>query len=720
MKIQFLSFLFVFVSLTAFSQISGTSKTVIIKGVSKIDPRKTPTSFAPSLKNLEAPKPGGNSYHDFINAQKIKSAKQFGNIQNKKNATDGIQYGDAENAAVVDEMGMRSYIAQIDKEGIYYGGTPLDNTLAFSPNYLLGSVNSFLWGHDLTNDTTLFTDLNGSTTRITFAEFGKDYITDPLVEAPFDPKLIYIPQFDKFVFLFLSGRKPTDSKIIIGFSSTNDPRDPWNVYMIPGNPRNLDQWSDFPMAAFDPYDLFLSINMLKANTSWQEGFRGSIVWQIPFNEGFNGDSILSLTMYDDILYGGNNIRNLTPIQQYALHQPYSSQGMTFLSDRNFDIQNDSLFIVQIGIDKTLTTHVRQLPQPYGMPPNGIQADDNPNDETDGLQTNDARFLAAVGYTNSNNEQYVEFVGNTKNFANNRVGIYHGIIKGVNITDPESSTITTNIISVDSLDFGYPNIVYTHNGQYCHEGTFIAFNHTSATTFAGVSGIRHTNFDGYSDIIRLKEGDDYVRRISGSYERWGDYFGLQTMVNRPFEIWTAGFYGTTGRKSSTWFSKIAIPDSTRLRLLVLENDWNEQFTCNTTQTWDAFGGLPPYSFLWDDGSTNRSRTFNICNGYSITVTDAKGCTETSTDTPIDNKMGNLYPNPTADMVTVTFQNPSETDGSFGIYDITGKLIFNIGTQTILEGKNVFTFSAAPLQKGAYFLLIKDNEDNNIIQKRFVKL
>jgi hypothetical protein len=42
---------------------------------------------------------------------------------------------------------------------------------------------------------------------------------------------------------------------------------------------------------------------------------------------------------------------------------------------------------------------------------------------------------------------------------------------------------------------------------------------------------------------------------------------------------------------------------------------------------AVGGTPPYSYLWDDGSTDQER-FNLSSGsYYLTVTDADGCVET---------------------------------------------------------------------------------------------
>lgn len=40
---------------------------------------------------------------------------------------------------------------------------------------------------------------------------------------------------------------------------------------------------------------------------------------------------------------------------------------------------------------------------------------------------------------------------------------------------------------------------------------------------------------------------------------------------------------------------------------------------------ADGGVPPYSYLWDDSTTNKTRTNLIAGDYSVTVTDAYGCT-----------------------------------------------------------------------------------------------
>lgn len=48
-------------------------------------------------------------------------------------------------------------------------------------------------------------------------------------------------------------------------------------------------------------------------------------------------------------------------------------------------------------------------------------------------------------------------------------------------------------------------------------------------------------------------------------------------------------------------------------------------CNGQLTASSTGGVPPYTFLWDNGSSALTRT-NLCAGtYTVTVTDSRNCT-----------------------------------------------------------------------------------------------
>ena len=92
--------------------------------------------------------------------------------------------------------------------------------------------------------------------------------------------ILYDPEENKFVLLFLSGRGPNDSKTVIGFSTTSNPADPWNVYEIDGNPLNNNTWTDYPQVALTKNELFYTVNLLKSGQGWIEGFDRTIIWQI--------------------------------------------------------------------------------------------------------------------------------------------------------------------------------------------------------------------------------------------------------------------------------------------------------------------------------------------------------------------------------------------------------------------------------------------------------
>lgn len=55
------------------------------------------------------------------------------------------------------------------------------------------------------------------------------------------------------------------------------------------------------------------------------------------------------------------------------------------------------------------------------------------------------------------------------------------------------------------------------------------------------------------------------------------------------------------------------------------------TCTGTLNASATGGTAPYTYAWSDGSTNATNT-NLCAGaYTVTITDANGCSDNTTFT-----------------------------------------------------------------------------------------
>jgi hypothetical protein len=215
----------------------------------------------------------------------------------------------------------------------------------------------------------------------------------------------------------------------------------------------------------------------------------------------------------------------------------------------------------------------------------------------------------------------------------------------------------------------------------------------------------------------------VRRLSGSYERWGDYFGIQSVPGHPNQVFTAGFYGTSLNSSSTWFNRLEVTDNIEMTVShTFEQD--PYITSSATISVDAQGGFIPYSYHWSDGSTESTNTVSLQTetGVAVNVSDSKGCTINTSISSPSPQFGEtpLFPNPVTDQFSIGFSVSSNTVGKFRIYDMVGKLIVNLGDLNILEGANSFTFSTRPLLKGSYVITIMDAEDNKITQQSFIKL
>ncbi|MFN0216517.1 MAG: choice-of-anchor V domain-containing protein, partial [Saprospiraceae bacterium] len=107
--------------------------------------------------------------------------------------------------------------------------------------------------------------------------------------------------------------------------------------------------------------------------------------------------------------------------------------------------------------------------------------------------------------------------------------------------------------------------------------------------------------------------------------------------------TAGTYTATVTASSGSGTATASVTLTQPPVLTLSTSVSGSVTCvNTaTATATASGGTPAYSYSWSDGQTTNVAVFDEVGLYSVTATDANGCTKAATV----NITGNTTP-PTA--------------------------------------------------------------------------
>ncbi len=584
------------------------------------DPGKMNDEFEVSVKHLEGPIPGGS-----LNKEQQRELKKLVSEEYPRTLNQALSAArsSSDSLTIEDSFTARFFFNNTP----LVGGQPSDHTLAISDdNKLLASYNSQLWGYDLEADTFLFQDNAKHPSFVQFLNFYADSTFS--LNNPFDPKLFYHPEYDRFVFLFLTGREPSNSGTVVSFSSTNNPADEWYSYFLSGNPLDDNTWTDFPQIAFNGHSMYLTLNQLYPDSGWVEGFVYSVCWQLDLEGAFAGVRPLPTKIWSDLNYDNEPIRYLRPANTGLGPE---SDSMFFIGNRPFDIQNDTFFLLRMEGDvNDLSTNANavalQTDVPYGYPPYAIQPDGHL------FWTNDARALGAVRFGNE-----LHWVGNTLDPASGGVGIYHGVI-----TDLANPSITGNIIKHPTRDLGFPNICYMGKNPGDNE-VAIFFNHTSATAPAGNSIVFYDQNREYGPIQTLQTGTDPVDRQTTLEERWGDYTGIQRKYNESQRMWVAGYRGITGNRNGIWITELSGPD-----------DW------------------------------------------PLSVRDS----EPQKDLVV------VYPNPTADRVSVQF---SVTDGNrhteVSLFDGSGKLVKVLARGTLKPGDHELSFTMQSLPAGNYNLVIQ---------------
>ncbi len=391
---------------------------------------------------------------------------------------------------------------------------PLDNDIAISNGgYILSVVNSNIRCYDDTGK--LIFNKSLSTLDSVINQFT--WISDP--------RVIYDHVADRFILVCFSGALSTNSHIIVGFSSTNNPSNDWNFYLLDGASFNDSTWSDYPIISVSNHDLFITFNQVKDNVSWQVGFKQSVIWQIDKQRGYNADT-LHYQLWSNLNLNGKNYRNICPAKYQDNTLP---DDMYFLSVRNVDFSNDSVFLLHItnsyqsGLAQ-LTAQTLVSNHPYGFPPNPKQKNGQY------LMTNDGRVLCAIKY-----QDKIYFGSNSVNTTYMNAGVYLGMIDQVS-TAPVA---TGQVYSSATIEYAYPSMAVV--GNLGSEGIIYNMNHCVSDSFAGVTMVCQDMNGAFSDFVRIKNGTSSVNILTDSTERWGDYSDVQRRFNDPCKSYSASTF-----------------------------------------------------------------------------------------------------------------------------------------------------------------------------------
>ena len=434
-------------------------------------------------------------------------------------------------------------------------GIPNDNTLAVSNDgIIISAINTTVTILDSDGNMLKFRTLAG----IVAGQLG-------ILDRFYDPKVLYDPVADRFILVFLEGSESSDTRIIVGFTETNDPTGLWNFYQLDGNPFGGNNWSDYPIIAHNGEDLYITVNSLLDNTSWQEGFLQSYIWQINKEDGYAGNALRQNLFYD-INYKNAPVWSICPVQPAT---DFEAKDMYFLSVRPDAESNDTVFLHYIDNgsvsgDGMHSLRVLSSDTKYGVPPSAVQPGVGIL-----LQTNDTRVLSAT------------LLGNQIHYTQSCIvedplssGVYHGVIKNLNSAD---ESVEAQIISTDGMDYAYPSISYTGSGMQDERSMLITFSQVGKHEYPGTAVIFSNSLDDfgilYSPVIEVKKGDSTINTVlADSIERWGDYTDVQREYDEEGVVWICGSYGDENLRNNVWIAKINVSNDLQVveRVIVFPN------------------------------------------------------------------------------------------------------------------------------------------------------
>lgn len=514
--IRILTFLFTLLTVSAFAQQSQQKHFSISKGAT-VNMREETQDWDVSIVNFEAPQPGINELKAELHRKKLEIMERY-----PASASGSARIANAE-----------APIVAANFEGNSFQGIPNDNDMAISNDSMIVSV------------TNRRIHIYNAVTEEQLAVKSLANLSQPLSisGSKFDPKVVYDSHNDRFVMVFLNGFTWETSQIIVAFSQTSNPLEDWNLYALPGNPLENETWSDYPVIGISGKDLYIGINTFTNGSANNSGFTETCLWQIDLRRGYLGFD-LATNYYHDILPQGKAIFNITPISS---SDETDASNMFLLSNRNTDLQNDTVFVLEVTgrtSDPTTELVVRyaRTDQPYILPVPARQA------ANQWFDTNDSRVLG--GYVHNGRIHYVQSCTDPETGTS---AIYYGLIE-----DPQGAPlISTRIYSDPNLYYGYPNISWSGLTQD-DEQSIISFNHSSFTEFAGFSAIHVNGQLEASPRVQIKTGLALVNVLSDTLERWGDYSGSQRVFDEPGNVWAVGSFGNQSNGHGTWLAQLQSP------------------------------------------------------------------------------------------------------------------------------------------------------------------
>lgn len=412
---------------------------------------------------------------------------------------------------------------------------PMDNTLAVSRNgFIVSGINTNV----------IFAQPDGT---VTFTKSLDDFFfLLNLGTRMYDPRAIYDPEQNRFIFMCLHGSDPTSTQLCLAFSETEDPNGNWHFYKIDGNPDGDNNWFDYPNIAVSGHDFYLAGLMRNTNGDWQY----SVLYQVDKMDGFQGKP-LRWKHYNQLFNAdGAKAFNLVPTP--SGWKDLISPGMYFVSNEALGGDTYNLYFTNESLhNNPVLTSLQANGPATALAPDGRQ-----KSSPERLNTFDSRIWSAM-YLDS-----TIHMGSHVHTGTGNVGLFYGRMNVSNLK------VDANVLVTDSIDYGFPS--FSAFGRQAQSDTVLVnYLYSGPGLFPGqqqrICTGRNSVFT-WSGPVTLKEGASVVSVLDDNRERWGDYTtSSRRFLDERVETWVTGCFGEGG-SYGTWLGQYVQADTSVLSII----------------------------------------------------------------------------------------------------------------------------------------------------------
>lgn len=352
----------------------------------------------------------------------------------------------------------------------------------------------------------------------------------------FDPKLIYDPFNNRWVFVALSdARKPTSS-ILVAVSANSDPTGNWTLYKIKADDSSL-LWADYPSVGFNKNWVVVTVNMFDST------FRYSQIHAINKADLYAGGTI-HWTSFQDTLF------TEAPALMYDATQP----AMYLVTTMNGNSVRISTITGEVGSEVLIPqTAIASIGSSWA---NRVAANFAPQfGSSNRIDTGDTRMLNVV-YRNGSlwctHNVFLPATAPTRSAVQWWQFQPDGIVQQLGRIDDPSGNIFC----------AYPSIAVNRN-----DDVLIGYSGFSAQGYASAAYNYRSGGDAPSrlrDGVLLKAGEAPYFKPFENKNRWGDYSNTVVDPLNDFDMWTIQEYAASpsilSDRWGTWWGRI-FPDET---------------------------------------------------------------------------------------------------------------------------------------------------------------